>query len=108
MEDRERPTDVEALAVPGGARGPCVDLQTQRFVLKGERASRVSRRDGWCHDMRQQAAVRPSDLELAIDSVRDVVALFVNRAMVPPAEQDEVSQCGRPAMSPMLDVVSLA
>jgi len=38
----------------------------------------------------------------------DLKAFFVNSPVVPAAEQDEIRQRGRPALGPMLDVMSLS
>jgi hypothetical protein len=37
----------------------------------------------------------------------DPKAFLVNRAMMPATQQDEVRECGRPALGPVLDVMSL-
>src|SRR5262245_44376004 len=52
-------------------------------------------------------ATRPSELELALSTVRHLIALLVDRAVMAPAEQDQIRQRGRTTASPMLHVVAL-
>jgi hypothetical protein len=52
--------------------------------------------------------VRPAELEPAIVSSLDLKAVFVNGSVVTAAQQDEVGECGRAALSPVFDVMGLA
>jgi len=58
-------------------------------------------------NLRQQSAVRPPEAELSIGLSFHLVALFVDRAMVPATEHHEIRQCRRASMRPVPDVMSL-
>jgi hypothetical protein len=58
--------------------------------------------------VRQNATVRVAELQLTVVQPLDTVALFVDRAVVPPTEHRQVRERGRPAVRPVADVMALA
>src|SRR5262249_57277036 len=57
---------------------------------------------------RQVLAVRSSESQRAVGQSLDLIALFVNSAMVPATEQGEVREHRRSALSPVNDVMTLS
>ena len=63
--------------------------------------------DRWRH-LGQRPTIRPSELQLAVRLTLDLEALFVDRAVVPSADEYEVGQRRGPALGPVPDVMPLA
>jgi hypothetical protein len=68
--------------------------------IRGHRRSR--------RDVGQRAPVGSGEPKRPILRALDAVALLVNRAVMAPAQQDEIRQRRRPALGPVLHVVGLA
>jgi hypothetical protein len=62
----------------------------------------------WGRHVGQDLAARPAERKLAGRPALDLVALFVDRAVVPAAEQGKVRQRGGTALGPVTDVMALA
>jgi len=59
-------------------------------------------------DLGQKPAVRPSESKLALGLSLDLIALFVNGAVVPATEQGEIRERGGAPLGPVADMMSLA
>jgi hypothetical protein len=55
----------------------------------------------------QRLSIWPPEAERAVELTRDLVALLVDRTMMPPTEQDEIRQRGWAAAGPMAHVMPL-
>ena len=108
MQDTDRPAEIQALPQPPGARRPRVETEPLRVVPLSEGLDRIRghRRRG--RDIGQRPSVRPTELERAVGLSIHLVALLVHRAMVPATEEREVRERSRPALRPVLHVMSLA
>lgn len=82
MQDGERPADVEPLAQPAGARGPRAEPNPQRGMLLVQRRNRIRGHSDRRRHLRERAAIRPPELERAVGSSRDPVALFMYRVVM--------------------------
>jgi hypothetical protein len=58
-------------------------------------------------DLRQELAVRPAELQRAVGLSLDLIALLVNRPMVPATEHGQIRERGGPALSPVSNVMAL-
>ena len=107
VQDADRPpTSRRSPSQP--ERRARVETQALRGVLLPERVHWISaHRDGRRH-LGQGPAVRPSELERPVGRPRDLVALLVHRAVVPPAEQREVRERRRAALRPVLEMMPLS
>jgi hypothetical protein len=83
-------------------------------VKPGRLVSRSEDRDGIFAHLRrrrhvgERSAVRATESKLAVRLSIDLVALFVDRAVVPAAEHGEIRQRGGAALGPVTDVMALA
>jgi len=58
-------------------------------------------------DLGENPPVRTAEPKLTVRLSIELVALLVDRAVVPATEQGEVRECGGPPLGPVTDVVSL-
>jgi hypothetical protein len=107
MQDVERVTQIEALAQPGRARRSRVQAEPLRVVLGAERLDRIGRHRGRRRDVGEQLAVRSPELKRAVGLSIDLIALLVDRAVVPATEQREIRQPGWAPVRPMMEVMAL-
>jgi hypothetical protein len=77
-------------------------------VLRSQDLHAVPERLGRRGDLGQNPPVRAAEPKLAVGLSIDLVALLMNRAMVPATEQGEIRQCGGAALRPVSDVMPLA
>jgi len=108
VQDVDRPAEIQALPTPVRARRPRVESETLGVVQRPEGLDRVSGHRDRRRDVGQGAAVGPPEPERAIGLSIEVIALFVDRAVVPATEQGEVRERGRAALRPVPDVMPLA
>ena len=108
MQDVDRPAHIQSLAQPGRAGRPRVEAEPLRVVLRPERLDRIGGHRGRRRDLGQRPAVRPPEPERAVGLSIDLIALLVDRAVVPATEQSEVRERGRAALCPVTDVMPLA
>jgi hypothetical protein len=76
-------------------------------MLSMENIYGIDEHDGSRWDLREQAAVRPAELQLAIWISIELKAFFVDCAVVPATEQSKIRKFGGAAVSPVMDVVAL-
>ena len=107
MQDVDGVTDVQALSEPPRSCGPRVRAKSFRGVPRSKDlhgiAGNVERR--W--HLGHEPAVRATEPKLAIGLSIELVALFVNRAVMPTTEQGEVRERGGAAVRPVLDMMTL-
>jgi hypothetical protein len=108
MQDVDRPADVEALPQPARAGRPRVEAQALRDVPCSKNLHRVGGHRGRGRYLGQRPAGRPPELERAIGLSIDLVALLVDRAVVPATEQREVRERGGAALRPVTEMMPLA
>jgi hypothetical protein len=108
MQDVDRPADVQPLAEPLGACCPRVEVQALRLVPRLERLHWIPRNYRRARHLGNEPAVRLPEFERAVRLSIDVVTLFVDRTMVPPAEHRQVRERRRTTLRPVADVMSLA
>ncbi len=108
VQDVDRPGEIQALPEPVRARRPRVESESLGVVPRPEGLDRVSGHRDRRRDVGQGAAVGPPELERAVGLSIEVIALFVDRAVVPATEPGEVRERGGAALRPMPDVMPLA
>src|SRR6266542_965156 len=101
MQDVDRPAEIQALPQPERARRPRVESEALRLVPRPEGLDRISGQGDRWRDVGQQAAVRPPEPEHAVGLEVDLIALLVDRAVVPATEEREVGERGRAALRPV-------
>jgi hypothetical protein len=108
MQDIDRPAEVQRSPVPTRCGRVRVDGYSRRGVPGANRCGSVSRGPRRRRDIRQDIAERCAELQRVIPASLDLKAFFVNGAMVPATQQDQVWQRRGPAVRPVFDVVGLA
>src|SRR5262249_54908199 len=107
MQHIDRPAQIQALAKPAGARGPRVDAQALRIVMRAQRAGRIFRDRGRRRQRGQRATVWSPEAEASIGQTRDLEALLVHGAVMPGTEQREIRERGGATVRPMTKVMPL-
>src|SRR5438093_7349200 len=100
MQDVYRPAEIQALPEPERARRPRVQSKSLCVVPRPEGLDRISRQRDRRRDVGQEAAVRPPEPERAVGLEFDLIALLVDRAVVPATEERGVGEGGRAALGP--------
>jgi len=108
MQDVDRPTHVQALSQPTRARRPRVQAKPLRVVPRSEDVHGIVEHPRRRGHLPQDPAVRAAELKVAVGLSLELVALLVDRAVVPATEQGEVRERRRAALRPVPDVMSLA
>ena len=85
-----------------------METESLLLVLGPKDVDRIGGHDHWRRDLGQELAVRPPEPERAVGLSIHLVALLVDRAVVPATEQGEVRQRGRAALRPVAHVMPLA
>ena len=85
-----------------------MEAEPLRVVLRPEGPHRIGGHRGRRRHLGQGPAVRPPEPERAVGLPIDLVALLVNRAVVPATEQGEVRERGRAALRPVAEMMPLA
>ena len=108
MEHIDRIANVETLTLPGWRRGPWVHRRCRLLVVRPYRSDRIGRRSRRTRHLGHDPTIRAAKFQLAIGHALDAIALFVDGAMMTPAEQHEIRQRRRAAVGPVTDVMRLA
>src|SRR5689334_15137234 len=85
-----------------------MDIDTSGEMLLAESPSTVHRHRLRCGDVRQQPAIRASELQPAVRQPLDAIPLLVNRAVMPATEQRQIGERRRTAVRPVPQVMALA
>jgi len=107
MQDIERVTQIQALAQPGRARRPRMQVEPLCVVLRPERLDRIGGHRGRRRNVGDEQAIRAPELQRAVGLSLDLIALLVHRAVMPATEQREIRQRGRAPVRPMMEVMTL-
>ena len=108
MQYVDRIAHVQALPQPQWHRRVRVEGESIPFVPRSDGRHEIPKQLGRRRDLGDQPAVGAPELKLAVRLTPDLVALLVDRAMVPATEQREVRERGRAALGPMMEVMALA
>ena len=79
-----------------------------RVVTPPKSLDGISGHLGRRRHLRERSAVRPPEPKRPVGAARDLIALLVDGAVVPPAEQREVRERRGPSLGPVMDVMALA
>jgi hypothetical protein len=107
MQDVDRVADVEVLAEPARHRCPRVECQARVSVVSAQHAHRIGRQRGSARHVRQEPTVRPPEPKPSVGESIDPITLLVHRAVVSATQEREIRELRGPALSPVMDVVSL-
>ena len=67
-----------------------MDIDTSAEMLLAESPDSVRRHRLGCWDVRQQLAIRPSELQPAVHQPLDAITLLVNRAVMAATEHGQI------------------
>jgi hypothetical protein len=84
-----------------------VEADALRVVLRSNGLHGITEHLGRRRDLGQEPPVRAAEPKLAVWLSIELVALLVDGAVVPAAEQGEVRERGGAALGPMTDVMAL-
>jgi len=107
MQHVDRPADVQALSEPPGHRRPRMKAKPKCLLPRAQDLDGIGLHRSRRRDHGHDAAIRPPEAQLAVGLSLDLIALFVDRAVVTAAEHGEIRQRGRPASGPVADVMPL-
>ena len=90
MQDADRVAHVEPFPQPARHRGSRVQVDPGCLVARTQRVHRIARYRGRRRDLGQDLTVRATEAKLAIRLSIELIAFFVNGAVMPATEQREV------------------
>jgi len=96
------------LAQPARDRGPRVQVETLRLVPLSKDPHRVAGHLGRRRDLWQTSAVRTAEPKLAVRFSIELIALFMDGAVVTATQEGEIRERRRAALGPVTDVVTLS
>jgi len=108
MQDVDRPADVQPLSQPAGHGRPSVQVKSLRLMPRSQHVEGISWQRSNSRNLGKKSPVRTAESQLSVGVSLDLVALFVNRAVMPTTEDSEIRQCGGAAIRPVTDVMPLA
>src|SRR2546426_4624377 len=108
MQDADRVAHVEPFPQPARHRGPRVQVDPVCLVARTQRMHGIARYRGRRRDLRHDLTVRATEAKLATRLSIELIAFFVNGAVMPATEQREVRERRGPAIGPVTDVMALA
>src|SRR2546426_10787452 len=108
MQDADRVAHVEPFPQPARHRGPRVQVDPVCLVARTQRMHGIARYRGRRRDLRQDLTVLATEAKLATRLSIELIAFFVNGAVMPATEQGEIRERRGPAIGPVTDVMTLA
>jgi hypothetical protein len=108
MQDVDGVAHVQALPQPARDRRARAQDKPLRIVPRSQDLDGIAGHLGKRRNLGQQPAVRPAETKLAVGVSIDLVALFMDRAVMPATEQGEIREGGRASLGPVADVMALA
>jgi hypothetical protein len=108
MQDVDRPAEIQPFPQPERARRPRMELKPLRLVLHPEGLDDIGGHCGWRRDIGKRSAVRAPEPERSVGLSIDLIALLVDRAVMPATEQGQVRERGGAAARPVAEVMALA
>src|SRR5688572_28087938 len=103
MQDADRPAHVQTLAQPTRDRGPRVQVEPVCLVPRSKDPIGIA---GYLRRRRhvgENSAVRATEPKVAVRLPIELVALFVDGAVVAATEHGEIRERGRAALRPVTD-----
>ena len=85
-----------------------MELKPLRLVLHPESLDGIGGHCGWRRDVGKRSAVRAPEPESSVGLSIDLIALLVDRAVMPATEQGQVRERGGAAARPVAEVMALA
>src|SRR5207245_7888358 len=89
---RRSPSEIQVLPQPERARRPRVESEALRLVPRPDGLDRIIGHRERRRDVGQEAAVRTPEAERAVGLEFDLIALLVDRAVVPATEQGQAGE----------------
>src|SRR5213593_2935693 len=108
MQDADRVAHVQTLSQPTRHRGPRVQVGAVCLVARTQRVHGIARYRGRRRDLRHDLTVRATEAKLATRLSIELIAFFVNGAVMPATEQREIRERGGASIGPMMNVMALA
>ena len=108
MQDADRPADVQSLSQPSRHGRPSVKVEPLRFMPRSQYVDGISWQRNPRRNLGKKSPVRTAESQLSVGVSLDLVALFMNRAVMPTTEDSEIRQCGGAAIRPVTYVMALA
>jgi len=108
VQDVDCPAHVQALAQPARGCGPRVQVESLRIVPLSQDLHGIDGQFGRRRDLWQKAAVWPVEPKLSARFSIELIALFVDGAMVTATQKGEIRECCRAALGPVTDVMTLS
>src|SRR3989442_3889050 len=108
MQHVDHVAHVETFAQPTRHRRSRVQDDSVLLVARVDDSQGIRRQIGRPRNLRDDTAIGSPELKLAVQLAFDLVALLVDRAMVPTTEHGEVRERCRAAVGPVADVMALA
>src|SRR5881628_1898285 len=94
MQDADGPADVQALSQPTGHRRPRVELEAVLLIPRSENVHGIAAQVARRRDRGQDLTVRATEAKLAVGLSIELIAFFVDGAVMPAAEQGEIRERG--------------
>src|SRR5438477_7114671 len=107
MQDVDRPAHVQALPQPPRGRRPRMQDKPLRIVPRSDDFDGIVGHFVRKRNLGENPPVRTPEVELAVRLSLHLVALLVDRAVVPATEQSEIRQRGGTALRPVTNVMPL-
>ena len=108
MQDADRPADVQSLSQASRHGRPSVKVEPLRFMPRSQSVDGISWQRNPGRNLGKKSPVRTAESQLSVGVSLDLVALFMNRAVMPTTEDSEIRQCGGAAIRPVTYVMALA
>jgi hypothetical protein len=102
-----QPTSSRSPSQPGHPVRACT-RRPWPVVIRPERADRIRGHRGRRRHLGHGPAIRPPEPEHSVGPARDLVALLVDRAVMPAAEEREVRERGGAPVRPVVEMMPLA
>ena len=107
MQDADRVAHVETLPQPARHRGSRVQVDPVCLVARTQRVHGIARYRGRRRDLRHDLTVRATEAKLATRLSIELIAFFVDGAVVPATEQGEIRERSRASLCPVTNVMAL-
>src|SRR5215813_8769316 len=108
MQDADRVPHVQPFSEPTGRRGSRVQADPIRLVQRPDRCHRIAAQLRASRDVGENVSIRAAETKLAIRLSLDLVAVFMDGAVMATTEQSEIRERRRAAVGPVLDMMALA
>ncbi len=93
-------------SAPTRTRGLRVDVESEADICGAQGWQRISGESRSRGNVREYSPIRAPELKRAVRLWDDLITLFMDASVMPPAEQREIRECRRATRCPMMDVMS--